>query len=103
MATSNIYFDDQTQYGRLLRRGLNYLEDGKDILNDVLASMVHMIDGDGSVDTHFTEVTARYGFPSNAIAKDCWDELNSVMAKLNTDTSVTSVDAAMSQVFAKMR
>lgn len=103
MAATNIYFNDQTQYGRLLRRGLQQLEEGKDNLNDVIASMPHMIDGDGSDAAQFTEVTSRYGFASNAAAKAAWDELNSLMFKLNTDSSVDSINAAMNQAFAKLR
>lgn len=103
MATTNIYFNDQTQYGRLLRRGLQQLEEGKDTLNDVLASMPHMIDGDGSDAAQFAEVTSRYGFASNAAAKAAWDELNSVLFKLNTNASVDSVNAALLQAFAKLR
>lgn len=103
MAKTNIYFNDQTNHGRILRRGLNTLEEGFESLNDVLANMPHMIDGDGSDAAHFTEVTSRYGFADNATAKAAWDELNSLMAKLNTDNSVTSVNAAMLQAFAKMR
>ncbi len=87
----------------MLRRGLQQLEEGKDVLNDVLASMPHMIDGDGSNATQFSEVTSRYGFASNEAAKAAWDELNSMMFKLNTDASVSAVNAAMNQAFAKMR
>lgn len=103
MATTNIYFNEASQYGRLVRRGLDQLENGVEQLNDVLANMVHMIDGDGSSATHFTEVVTRYGFADTTAAKAAWDELNSLMAKLNTDASVSSVNAAMLQAFAKMR
>jgi hypothetical protein len=103
VATTNLYFNDQTQYGRMLRRGLNLLEEGYELLNDVLANVPHMIDGNGSDAAHFTEVTARYGFDNNADAKAAWDELNSLMFKLNTNTSVSDMNAAMLQAFAKLR
>lgn len=103
MATTNIYFSSDTHYGRMLRTGLNNLENGYEIFNDALANMTHMIDGDGTSATHFTEVTTRYGFLNNDHAKAAWDELNSLMAKLNTDASVSNVNAALLQIFAKMR
>ena len=103
MASDNIFFDQQSTHGRLLRQGLSQLETGLDTLNNVLENLPHMIDGDGTSVTHFNEVVTRYGFADTTAAKAAWDELNSMMAKLNTDTSVTSVNAAMLQAFAKMR
>ena len=104
MPLDNIQFDSNTStHGKYLRQGLQGLNNGFDDLNEVLDNMLHMIDGDGTSETHFTEVTARYGFVSNTAAKSGWDELNSVMFKLNTDTSVTSVNAAIKQILAKMK
>ena len=104
MPLDNIQFDSTTStHGRYLRQGLQGLNNGFDDLNEVLANMNHMLNGDGTAEAHFTEMTARYGFGTNAIAKAGWDELNSVMAKLNTDASVTSVNAAIKQILAKMK
>ncbi len=103
MAVSHITFNDQTNHGRMLRAALNkgqgFLEDG----NDLLGTMVMMIDGDGSDSSQFTYMTTKFGFPDNATAKAAWDELNSCYGKLNTDSSVTFLHAALVQVFSKFR
>jgi len=62
-----------------------------------------MIDGDGSQVEHFEEVMTRYAFPSTTVAKSAWEELNSLAFKLNTNSSVTDVLAALNQAFAKFR
>lgn len=86
----------------MLRNVLNHFESGLDEGNDLLQIVPHMIDGDGSSADHFTLVTSNFGFNSNADAKAAWDEFQSMMGKLNTDSSVSSVNAALLQAFAKM-
>ena len=103
MATTHLAFNDQLTHGRMLRRGLDQLEEGREGINDVLASMTTMIDGDGSSAAHFTLATAKFGFPTDAAAKAAWDELNSLAAKFNTDASVSSVQSALLQAFNKFR
>lgn len=103
MATANLYFSTELAGGKLLRSGLTSFENGFETLNDVLANMAHMIDGDGSSAAHFTEVMGRYGFDTTTTAKAAYDELASLLAKLNTDASVTSVNAAILQLLSKMR
>lgn len=103
MAFTHIQFDDQKQHGRYLRRALQHIEEGYDTLLDIIATMTTMIDGDGSSDAQFSEVTTRFGFGSNADAKAAWDELNSLKSKLVTDDSVSFVNAAMLQAFNKFR
>lgn len=103
MAVSHLYFNETTAHGRQFRAHLIQTEQGYEGLNDDLAVMARMIDGDGSSADHFTYMTAKYGFPDNATAKAAWDELNSLMGKLNTDGSVTFVNAALLQVFSKFR
>ena len=103
MAQDNIFFNQSTQYGSLLRLALKNHEDGFIALNNVLSVMGHMITGSGTSDTEFAEVTTRFGFDDNADAKAAWDELNSYLAKVNTDASVSNVNAAMLQLFSKMR
>lgn len=103
MAISYLHFDDQKQHGRMLRRGLQMLEESRDLLVDTLATMTRMVDGDGSDAAHFAEVVTRFGFTSNANAKAAWDELNSVLAKITTDGSVSNTHAALEQAFAKFR
>jgi hypothetical protein len=103
MATSNIEFNAGLRHGSLLRSALTSLENGHDALNDVIASMQLMIDGDGSNVSHFNEMMTRFGFASTTTAKAAWDELNSVRFKLNTNDSVSDVLAALNQAFAKFR
>lgn len=100
---THIQFNDGTQHGRILRRALQQLDDGLSNLNDIIATMTMMIDGDGSDAAQFADVTAKFGFPDNATSKSAWDELNSLASKLNTDASVSSVNAAMKQAFNKFR
>jgi len=103
MAIQNLHFNDQISHGRMLRRGLQMLEEGRDGLIDLVATMTLMIDGDGSDAAHFGEVTTRFGFTSNAMSKAAWDELNSMLSKVNGNGSVSNVLAAMDQAFSKFR
>ena len=103
MAANHILFNDQSSYGGLLRRGLQSLESGLDFLEDVKGAMQMMIDGDGSAAAHFGEVRDRFGFTSDAKAKEAWEELNSLIFKLTTNNSVTDVGNAIVQAFNKFR
>ncbi len=103
MAVPHINFNQGTQHGSLLHSGLSRLEDSLKDLNEIKASMQLMIDGDGSQASHFTYMTGKFGFTDDAGAKAAWDELNSMLFKLNTDSSVSSVNAAMLQAFNKFR
>jgi len=103
MTIQHLYFSPQTEYGAKLRSALSTMESGFRALVDIRDCMTVMIDGDGSSATQFTEVQQRFGFVDTTVAKAAWDELNSVLAKLQTDASVTSVNAALLQVFKKLR
>jgi hypothetical protein len=103
MAFNHLHFNDQTQYGRLLRRMLNKSEESDDEMNDVRDLMIQMRDGDGSVDTHYAEVTSKFGFASDAKAKAAFDELDSAYSKTSGNGSVTNVRAARDQLYAKLR
>lgn len=103
MAFSHIHFNDQNQYGRGLRRMLQQAEESDDAQKDVLALMTSMIDGDGSADAHYAEVTARYGFVSDAASHAAFNELGSAYSKISGDGSVSSVRAARDQLFNKLR
>jgi hypothetical protein len=103
MAFPHIHFDDTTQYGRLLRTMLRTNETGDDLLADVMSLIQSMLDGDGSSDAHYTEVTIRFGFPSNALAHAAFNELASAHAKTSGNGAVTNVRAARDQMFAYLR
>ena len=62
-----------------------------------------MIDGDGSQAGHFTYATAKFGFSSDAVTKAAYEELQSLASKLNANSSVTNVNAALVQSFNKFR
>ncbi len=72
-------------------------------LNDLLATMTLMIDGDGSDAAHFSYMQSKFGFADNATAKAGYEELASALAKLNTDGSVSNVNAAILQLLNKFR
>jgi hypothetical protein len=103
MAFNHIHFDETTQYGRILRQALRTNEAADDQLADVLSLFQSMLDGDGSQDTHYTEVTIRFAFPSNAVAHAAYNELSSAYAKTSGNGAVTNVRAARDQMFAYLR
>lgn len=104
MALLHLAFEKSPPLGGLLRRHLDEMESGFRGLNQLLGTMALLIDGDGSQASHFVTFADRFGFPNDgADAKAAWEELNSAMAKLNTDSSVSSVNAALLQLFNKLR
>lgn len=100
MATTNIGFSRNTPLGQELSRFLNDLARVHAAGPRLIAALQHMIDGNGSDAAHFAEFTAN-GFDSNSEAKAAWEELNSFVAKITTNASVTDVDAAWKQLLAK--
>jgi hypothetical protein len=103
MAFTHIHFDDTSQYGRILRAALRTNEAADDQLADVMSLIQSMLDGDGSADGHYTEVTIRFGFPTNALAHAAFNELASAHAKTNGNGAVTNTRAARDQLFAFLR
>jgi hypothetical protein len=103
MAFAHISFNDQLQHGRMLRRALQMSEEADDLLTDVRDVMIQMRDGDGSQDTHYAEVTSKFGFATNAKAKSAFEELDSAYSKTSGNGSVSNVRAARDQLYAKLR
>lgn len=103
MAFNHIHFDENSQYGRLLRQMLRTNESADDQLADMVSLFQSMIDGDGSQDAHYTEVTVRFAFPSNAVAHAAFNELASAYAKTSGNGAVTNTRAARDQLFAYLR
>lgn len=103
MAFNHIHFNDQLPHGRMLRRLLNKAEESDDEFSDVRDVMIQMRDGDGSQDAHYAEVTARFGFVSDAKARAAFEELDSAYSKTSGNGSVSNVRAARDQFFAKLR
>ena len=103
MAFNHIHFNDQTQYGRSLRRFLQQAEESDDLMKDVRDCMVQMLNGDGSQDVHYAEITGRYGFPDDASAHAAFSEIDSAYSKTSGDGTVSGVRAARDQLYAKLR
>ena len=68
-------------------------------------TMVQMRDGADcpSDSACYAAVTSAYGFSSNVEARGAFLELDALCAKLTTDASVTSVNAAIKQFLARLR
>lgn len=103
MAFNHIHFNDQTQYGRKLRRFLDLSEESDDLFTDIRDVMIQMRDGDGSQDAHYAEVTTRFGFASDAKARAAFEELDSAYSKTSGNGSVSNARAARDQMYAKLR
>lgn len=103
MALGFLYYDKGTVYGVKLNGVLSSLEHQLNELNGLLGTMTSMIDGDGSNDSHYAELTSRFGFTSNAVAHNAFNELGAMHGKLFTDASVTNVRAATVQAINKLR
>lgn len=105
MAISHIsYGAAGADHAVLITAAKNKLEEGKEALADVIATMALMLNGDGTDEAHFTAyVIDKFGFPDAATAKAGWDELNSVHGKLSGDGNVSFVNAALNQFFNKFR
>lgn len=103
MSVQHLLYNTGSSHGALLKTALVQLSMGFNGLNDLKGAMQLMIDGDGTSSTHFDYMRDRFGFVDSATAKAAWEELNSVLSKLNTNDSVSSVNAALLQVFNKFR
>lgn len=101
MSNTSIQFDRANQFGQELKAYLNAVRKVNSDGPKILEAIVHMVDGDGSSATHFAPLVTLGIYPSNEMAQASYNELASVNAKLTTDGSVSSVDAAMKQVCAK--
>ena len=113
---NHIHFDAGTQYGAKLRQMLHVNEQADDVIADVRDMMVQMLDGDGSQNVHYAEITKRFGFgdydvstggaptdAQNAKARAAFQEIDSAYSKTSGNGSVSNVRAARDQLFAKLR
>ena len=107
MAANFIELDKATDRGRGLTRGLQMIREGLELLVHERDVMIQMRDGDGSQAAHYDVLASEAGYiandyaDANAAAKASFDELDSLLAKLNTDGSVSFVKAAIYQACAK--
>lgn len=103
MAFNHIHFDSGLPHGRILRNALTVNETADRALADVMSLMTAMIDGDGSQDSHYTEIQSRFAFTSTAKAHAAYNELSSAYSKTSGNGSVSDVRAARDQLFAFLR
>lgn len=101
MASTNIDFDRANQFGQEIKAYLNALRKVNQDGPNILQSIIHMVDGDGSDPTHFAELVTKGIYPTNEDAHAGYNELASINAKLTSDASQTNIDAAIKQVCAK--
>ena|SRR5690349_14273228 len=106
MAVTHIGFNAnaRTAARDRLRTLLANLENGlQQLINETGAMGTMVGPGDGSADVDYATVASQYGIESNASARAAFNELLSVLGKLNTDASVSNVHAALLQAFNKFR
>lgn len=107
MAANHIELDKSTDVGRQLTRGFQMVREAKETLVHVRDVMIQMRDGDGSQASHYDVLAAEAGYvandyaDANAAAKASFDELDSLLSKINSDASVSNVLAAINQACAK--
>lgn len=89
-----------------LRNMFGNLESSFNNLVDIVGlvgSIQLMVIPDGSHDSDYSVVRTEFGFADDAIARAAYNEIQSVKSKLNTDNSVSSVNAAIAQAINKFR
>ena len=103
MADNHYVFDRNKDAGYRLAIAMEHLENAINRLLAEKGTMVQMLDGDGTAITHFNAHVTAYGFSDTTNAKAAYGELVSLMGKLDVDSSVTNVTAAISQALARFR
>lgn len=109
MAITHLPTDGTKGYGSRMRSAVNAIDDGLRQLNDLIETMGLMINGDGSQAVHFDYIVTQFGFTAangiaaNEVAKAAWQELLSLQGKLNVDSAVSNVHAAIRQAAARLR
>lgn len=93
MAVTHIPINVSSPKGHQLRLGLDYLEQAIVILRDVTASMPGMVDGG-----NYSHLETQYGLPTGK-GETAKAELETLMAKIDTDNAVSNVKATLQQVF----
>ncbi len=87
-----------TVYANQLRQALGNIANGLNLANNILAEMSLMKDGN----SYTQYIVDKFGFLDATGAQAAFDELNSVLSKLNTDASVSNVNAAIFQAYRKL-
>jgi hypothetical protein len=69
----------------------------------IVGTIQAMVIPDGTHDTDYSVIKTEFGFPDDATARAAFDEIQAVKGKLNSDASVTFVNAAIAQAINKFR
>lgn len=107
MPANFIELDKQTDFGRNLARGGQLIIEGLQLLVQARDNMIQARDGDGSQAAHYDLLAVKAGYvandyaTANDAAKASFDELDSLLSKINTDGNVSFVRAAIYQFAAK--
>lgn len=107
MAANFIEFNKTSDFGRNIARGGQLLIEGLVLLVQIRDNMIQARDGDGSLASHYDLLASKAGYVANDYAdantacKASFDELDSLLSKINTDNSVSAVKTAIYQFAAK--
>lgn len=107
MAANHIKFDQTTEIGRKVARGLQLLREGRQVLTEVREALIQTRDGDGSDAAHYDLTASLVGYQAgdyasaNAAAKASFDELDSLHAKVTATATGDVTGAALTQACAK--
>ena len=93
MAYQHISIQQGSPLGGQLYNAISQLESSKAKLNELVNAMPYMVDG-----SDYSHLEVQFGFETGK-GETAKAELESMLAKINTDDSVTNVNAAMLQVF----
>ena len=99
MAILHDHFDDQTEYGRMLRRWLDTVKLMLNLGQELYETMQYMKD-EGVITQNITD---RFGFDDIATAQAGIAEFESAFGKISTDNQVTVVNTALRNVCGKLR
>lgn len=92
MSVNHISIDERKPHGRQLRRGLSLLREALAVLRAEAGAMTVMVDG-----SDYVYLEDQFGFPAGK-GQSAKGELESTLAKFNTDADVTNVKAATDQL-----
>ena len=107
MAANYIELDRNTEVGHKLSRYGPMLREAVDGLAQIRDALIQMRDGDGTNAADYDVVVSEGGYvandyvDANTAAKASFDELDSLLSKVNTDNAVSNVRAAIDQFCAK--
>lgn len=97
MASNYCAPNPTTNLGSQLINALSHLKQGVDYLNEALRIIDQIRDGDTSDPAHYDPVVIQYGYTDNVCAQSSYNEISSLMGKLNA-TGATSVDHVLDAI-----